>query len=101
MLYFAEVERRISRTAGVYMYQQWLHYREVDRHLRAQLETLERELVQLQEHARLLEQSIQPLYAPVSSETSSPGDQDLLQADNQIIHVLADGLNRQLSPMVS
>ena len=82
-------------------YQQWLHYREVDQHLRAQLETLERELVQLQEHARLLEQSIQPLYTTVSPETSSPGDQDLLQTDNQIIHVLADGLNGQLSPMVS
>lgn len=78
-------------------YQQWLHYREVDQHLQAQLETLERELVQLEEHARLLEQSIQPLYASVSPETSSPDDQELLQADNQIIHVLAAGLNGQLS----
>ena len=79
-------------------YQQWLHYREVDQHLQAQLEMLERELTQLHEHAHLLEQSIQPLYATVSPETSSPDDQELLQADNQIIHLLAAGLKGQLSP---
>jgi len=82
-------------------YQQWLHYREVDQHLQAQLELLERELAQLHEHAHLLEQSIQPLYDSVSAETSSADDQELLQTDNQIIHALADSLNGRFSPMVS
>ena len=82
-------------------YQQWLHYREVDQHLQAQLEMLERELTQLHEHAHLLEQSIQPLYDSVSAETSSADDQEHLQTDNQIIHALADSLNGRFSPMVS
>ena len=82
-------------------YQQWLHYREVDQHLQAQLEMLERELAQLHEHAHLLEQSIQPLYDSVSPETSSADDQELLETDNQIILALADSLNGRFSPMVS
>ena len=82
-------------------YQQWLHYREVDQHLQAQLEMLERELAQLHEHAHLLEQSIQPLYDSGSAETSSADDQELLQTDNQIIHALADSLNGRFSPLVS
>ena len=82
-------------------YQQWLHYREVDQHLQAQLEMLERELVQLQEHAHLLEQSIQPLYDSGSVETSSADKQELLQTHNQIIHALAASLNGQHSPLES
>jgi hypothetical protein len=38
-------------------YQQWLYCREVDQHLHAQLEALEAELSQLQDHANLLEQT--------------------------------------------
>ena len=82
-------------------YQQWLHYREVEQHLQAQLEMLERELVQLQEHAHLLEQSIQPLYDSGSIAISSAENQELLQTDNQIIHALAASLNGRLSPMES
>ena len=37
-------------------YRQWLHHREVDQHLHEQLETLEQELAQLQEQARLLKE---------------------------------------------
>ncbi len=51
-------------------YQQWLHYREVDQYLRAQLEALETELAQLQNHSCHLEQN-------------------LPTADNQIIRALA------------
>lgn len=36
-------------------YQQWLHYQEIDRHLRAQLETLESELAQQQSRLHILE----------------------------------------------
>lgn len=82
-------------------YQQWLHYREVDQHLQAQLEVLVRELVQLQEHAHLLEQSIQPLYESRSVETSSTDIQECLQADNPILHALATSLNERHSPMES
>lgn len=82
-------------------YQQWLHYREIDQDLQAQLEMLERDLAQLFEHTYLLEQSIQPLHDNVSAETSSVADQEILQGDNQIIHALADSLNGQLSSMVN
>jgi hypothetical protein len=37
-------------------YQQWLHYQAIDRRLRAQAETFEAELAQLQKHLDLLEQ---------------------------------------------
>jgi hypothetical protein len=37
-------------------YQKWLHYQEIDRHLRAQLETLEAELAQQQSRLHILEQ---------------------------------------------
>ena len=56
-------------------YQQWLLYREVDQHLRAQLETLEAELAQLQKRVCLLERTCP-------------------QANNQIIHALAISLER-------
>jgi hypothetical protein len=36
-------------------YRQWLHYREVDQLLRAQLETFEKELAQLQDQLQFLE----------------------------------------------
>jgi hypothetical protein len=59
-------------------YQQWLHYQEIDRRLRTQLETLEAELAQLQEQLHLLEQQLEPA-TPL--------------ADNPIIQVLAAILN--------
>jgi len=51
-------------------YQQWLHCREVDQRLHAQLEALEAELTQLQDHANHLEQTCP-------------------RTDNQIIRALA------------
>jgi hypothetical protein len=61
-------------------YQQWLHYREIEHDLQAQLETLERELAQLQE--RSLEHNEQ------QQATS-------LQADNPILQALAINLKEQ------
>jgi hypothetical protein len=79
-------------------YQEWLHYREVDQQLQAQLETLERELAQLQEHAHLLEQGMgPPRYVIPPGTLLPPGDQVFLQVDNQIIHALASSLNGHLS----
>lgn len=60
-------------------YQQWLHYQEIDRHLRRQLETLEAGLVQLQDRLQLLEQEQQKQLA--------------FLADNPIIQALAARLN--------
>jgi hypothetical protein len=60
-------------------YRQWLHYQEIDRHLRRQLETLEAGLVQLQERLQLIEQEHQ--------------EQLAFLADNPIIQALAARLN--------
>ena len=60
-------------------YQQWLHYQEIDRHLRRQLETLEAGLVQLQDRLQFLEQEQQ--------------EQLAFLADNPIIQALAARLN--------
>ncbi len=57
-------------------YQQWLHYREIDQQLHAELEALEVQLADLQERARQIEQT-------------------LPQANNQIISVLATLLKEQ------
>lgn len=57
-------------------YQQWLHYREIDQQLHAELETLEVQLADLQERAGRIEQT-------------------LPQANNQIISVLATMLKGQ------
>src|SRR5213080_3338694 len=59
-----------KRTMG--RYQQWLYYREIEHDLQAQLETLERELAQLQE--RSLEHNGQ------QQETSPQADNPILQA---------------------
>jgi hypothetical protein len=53
-------------------YQQWLHYQEIDRRLRTQVETLEAELAQLQECLDLLEQQQQ--------ETAPLIDNPIMQA---------------------
>lgn len=60
-------------------YRQWLHYQEIDRHLRSQFETLEARLVQLQDRLKLLEQEHQ--------------EQLAFLADNPIIQALAARLN--------
>jgi hypothetical protein len=65
-------------------YQQWLHYQEIDRHLRAQLEALEADLAQLQERQNLLEQE-QP-------------EQLTRLADNPIMQLLAANLNGHGTP---
>ncbi len=66
-------------------YRQWLHYQEIDRHLRSQLETLEARLVQLQDRLQLLEQEQQ--------------EQLAFLADNPIIQALAARLNsHEISP---
>lgn len=65
-------------------YQQWLHYQEIDRHLRTQLEALEADLARLQEYLHLLEQE-QP-------------EQLTCLADNPILQLLAANLNGHSTP---
>jgi hypothetical protein len=60
-------------------YQQWLHYREVDQRLRAELEVLETELAQLQDQVSRLEQTYP-------------------YPDNQIIRALAISMQRETQP---
>ena len=60
-------------------YQQWLHYREVDQRLRADLEVLETELAQLQDQVSRLEQTCP-------------------YPDNQIIRILATSMEREAQP---
>ena len=60
-------------------YQQWLHYREIDQRLRAELEALETELAQLQDQVSRLEQTC-----------PSP--------DNQIIRALTISMEREAQP---
>lgn len=64
-------------------YQQWLHYQEIDRRLRAQLEALEAELAQAQGRLDLLEQ-----------EQEQPAS----LADNPLIQALAAHLQRYNAP---
>jgi hypothetical protein len=64
-------------------YQQWLRYQEIDKRLRAQLEALEAELAQAQNHLSLLEQ-----------EQEQPAS----LADNPLIQALAAHLQRYKAP---
>jgi hypothetical protein len=64
-------------------YQQWLHYQAIDRRLRTQVETLEAELAQLQEHLHILEQQ-QPEATPLT--------------DNPIVQVLLANLHAHNAP---
>lgn len=73
-------------------YQQWLHYQEVDRRLRAELETLETELAHLQDAIHKNPQAI-----PSSSNGEIPHEQPALQRHNLIIRLLASGLNQHAS----
>ena len=73
-------------------YQQWLHYQEVDRRLRAELEALETELTHLQDSMH---------DHPLTGESSSNGEvstgQTALQTKNIIIHALVSSLNAYTS----
>jgi hypothetical protein len=73
-------------------YQQWLHYQEVDRRLRAELETLETELAHLQDSMHQNPQAI-----PSSSNGEMPREQPAFQTHNLIIRLLASGLNQHAS----
>jgi hypothetical protein len=70
-------------------YQQWLHYRDIDRLLHAQLEELEEELTQLQVREQLLLQILQPVTGDAPS---------LLQSGNEILRALAIGSNGHTEP---
>lgn len=77
-------------------YQQWLHFREVDRHLQAQLEELVRELAQLHERTHLYEQVLQPhpqSQPQLTSENAPAGESIPAQVDNVILHALAIAMN--------
>src|SRR3989442_1733032 len=67
-------------------YQQWLLYRELDQRLRAQLEALETQLAQVQDRARLLEQTC--------PQPCLPG-----LPDNQILRALAISTEREAAPI--
>ena len=71
-------------------YQQWLHYRDVNRLLHTQLEELEEELAQLQIREQLLQQILQPATGDATS---------LLQSDNEILRALALRLNGHTEPL--
>lgn len=72
-------------------YQQWLHYRDVDRLLRTQLEELVEEFAKLRNREQLLEQMLHPIHSqeqPAIEDASS-----ILQPNNEILHALTIGLN--------
>ncbi len=75
-------------------YQQWLHYRDVDRLLHVQLDELEEELAQLRNREQLLQNAMRPLQF-IHTQEQHPVEETtlLLQADNEILHALAIGLN--------
>lgn len=72
-------------------YQQWLHYRDVDRLLRTQLEELTEELAQLREREQLLQQMLHPIRA--QEQPAKEDAPSLLQTNNEILHALTIGLN--------
>ncbi|MHB8598703.1 MAG: hypothetical protein ACYDER_18040 [Ktedonobacteraceae bacterium] len=72
-------------------YQQWLHYRDVDRLLHTQLEELTEELAQLRDREQLLQQMLHPIRAQEQSAIEEAPS--LLQTNNEILHALTIGLN--------
>src|SRR5947209_7616632 len=79
-------------------YQQWMHYREVDKQLQSQLETLERELAKFQSCAQAEAQLDQPSQDAVSPEMWSPEKlalESTLLSDNKLIRALVDSFNGQ------
>jgi hypothetical protein len=59
-------------------YQQWLHYREIERRLRMQVETLEAELAELQARARSLEEN-DSCADDATGDTGDTGNNELLR----------------------
>lgn len=72
-------------------YQQWLHYRDVDRLLRTQLEELAEEFAQLRNREQLLQHMLHPVHA--QEQPALTNGSSLLQSNNEILHALAVGLN--------
>ena len=72
-------------------YQQWLHYRDVEQLLRAQLEELVEEFAQLRHREQLLRQMLHPIDAQEQSALENASL--ILQPNNEILHTLAIGLN--------
>ncbi|HVB22333.1 MAG TPA: hypothetical protein VNG51_10340 [Ktedonobacteraceae bacterium] len=72
-------------------YQQWLHYRDVERLRRAQLEELLEELAQLHTREQLLQQLLQP--ADGQEQSAQEEAPSILQPTNEMLHALAIGLN--------
>ncbi len=81
-------------------YSQWLHYREVEQLLQAQLEPLNQRLAQLQARAQQLREYLRPAQEVQSSE--HPSDPGRSTADaltgNPIISALALDLRRKPAP---
>ncbi|HJT57265.1 MAG TPA: hypothetical protein VJ761_12270, partial [Ktedonobacteraceae bacterium] len=73
-------------------YQQWLHYQEVDRHLKAKLETLETELAQLQDALCDTAQTSHP-----SSNGEMARESPAFHNHNAVIRLLAQGLKELTS----
>ena len=73
-------------------YQQWLHYQEVDRHLKAKLETLETELAQLQDALCDTTQTSQ-----LSSNDEMARESPAFHNHNAVIRLLAQGLKELTS----
>lgn len=77
-------------------YQQWLHYRDVDRLLHSQLEELTEELAQLQDREQLLQHMLHPIHAQEQSTQEQLAIEDvdsLPQSNNEILYALTIGLN--------
>lgn len=74
-------------------YQQWLHYRDVERLLRAQLEELVEEFAQLHHREQLLQQMLHPTDG--QEQAALENASSILQPNNEILHALAIGLNGQ------
>ncbi len=72
-------------------YQQWLHYRDVDRLLHTQLEELTEELAQLRDREQLLQQMLHLIRA--QEQPALEDAPSLLQTNNEILHALKIGLN--------
>lgn len=78
-------------------YQQWMHYREVDKQLQSQLETLERELAKFQDCAQseALDQPSQDAVSPEMRSSEKLALESTLLTDNKLIRALADSFNGQ------
>ncbi|MFL5628762.1 MAG: hypothetical protein ACJ788_24540 [Ktedonobacteraceae bacterium] len=78
-------------------YQRWLHHREVEKLLQAQLEALVKELAQLQERTQQLQQSMQSIDRAMPSEQAAANGDAHLLMDNPILRALAANTHAQVS----